>query len=121
MYAIRSYYVQQQGIAVIENTKVQEVRPHGIVLADGSHIPADIVIWAGGFRAPKIAKEAGFKVNHLDQIIVDPCGRSLSHPEVYAVGDSSYPIEEPGNPMRMSLFTALVRGAHAADNSYNFV
>ncbi len=107
---------QQQGIAVIENTKVQEVCPHGIQLADGSHIPADIIIWAGGFRAPEIAREAGFKVNHLDQIVVDPCGRSLSHPEVYAVGDSSYPIEEPGNPMRMSLFTALVRGAHAADN-----
>ena len=107
---------QQQGIGVIEKAPVQAVHQTSVELADGSHIPADITIWAGGFRALDMTKEAGFNINHLDQIIVDPFGRSLSHPEVYAVGDSSYPLEEPGNPMRMSLFTALVRGAHAADN-----
>lgn len=107
---------QQQGIAVIENTKVRAVHQDSIEVMDGTRIPADITIWAGGFRATDLARKAGFKVNHLDQVIVGPYGRSLSHPEVYAVGDSSYPIEQPGNPMRMSLFTALVRGAHAADN-----
>jgi NADH dehydrogenase FAD-containing subunit len=101
---------------VIENQTVRAVHQESIEPAGGNRVPADITIWAGGFRALDIAKEAGFNVNHLDQIIVDPFGRSLSHPEVYAVGDSSHPLEEPGNPMRMSLFTALVRGAHAADN-----
>jgi NADH dehydrogenase FAD-containing subunit len=107
---------QQQGIEVIENQTGRAVHQESIEPAGGNRVPADITIWAGGFRALDIAKEAGFNVNHLDQIIVDPFGRSLSHPEVYAVGDSSHPLEEPGNPMRMSLFTALVRGAHAADN-----
>jgi NADH dehydrogenase FAD-containing subunit len=107
---------QQQGIEVIENKTVRGVHQQSIELTDGVSFPADITIWAGGFRALDIAREAGFKVNHLDQTIVDPFGRSLSHPDVYGVGDSSHPLEEPGNPVRMSLFTALVRGAHAADN-----
>jgi NADH dehydrogenase FAD-containing subunit len=107
---------QQQKIGVIENKTVSAVHQGFVELADGSRIPADITIWAGGFRALDMAREAGFNVNHLGQIIVDPFGRSPSHPDVYAVGDSSFPLEEPGNPMRMSLFTALVRGAHAADN-----
>ena len=42
--------------------------------------------------------------------------RSISHPNIFAVGDATCPIEELGAPMRMSLFTALVSGAQAAEN-----
>jgi len=41
--------------------------------------------------------------------------RSLSHPEVYAVGDAAFPVEAPGAPIRMSLYTAIMMGAHGAD------
>jgi NADH dehydrogenase FAD-containing subunit len=41
--------------------------------------------------------------------------RSLSHPNIYSVGDAAHPQEEPGVPVRMSAFTAAVMGAHAAD------
>ncbi len=107
---------QRQEIEVIENKEVRRVHQESIELTDGTHIPADITIWAGGFRAPAMAGQAGFKVNPLGQIIVDRFGRSLSHADVYGAGDSSHPLEEPGNPVRMSLFTAIVRGAHTADN-----
>jgi NADH dehydrogenase FAD-containing subunit len=107
---------RRQGIEIIENQRVTAVHQDSVELKGGARIPADITVWAGGFRAPALAEEAGFKVNRRGQILVDPFGRALSHPEVYAVGDSSHPVEAPGNPMRMSLFTALIRGAHAADN-----
>lgn len=76
----------------------------------------DICLWAGGFRPLPLAREAGFTVNERGQILVDPFGRSLSHPGVYAIGDAAHPVEEPGVPLRMSLLTAITRGAHAADN-----
>src|SRR5207244_6539771 len=41
--------------------------------------------------------------------------RALSHPEVYAAVDAAFPLAEPGAPVRMSLYTALLMGAHAAD------
>jgi NADH dehydrogenase FAD-containing subunit len=41
--------------------------------------------------------------------------RSLSHPDIYAVGDAAFPVEEPGAPVRMALYTAITMGAHGAD------
>jgi NADH dehydrogenase FAD-containing subunit len=79
-------------------------------------MPADIIIWAGGFVASPLAREAGLQVNGQNQVLVDPYLRSLSHPNIYAAGDAAYPVEEPGVPTRMSLFTALVSGAQAAEN-----
>lgn len=107
---------EKQDIHVVEKKKVRAVNQGAVVLEDGSEVPADLTIWAGGFRATPLAKEVGFKVNQRGQIIVDPYGRALGHETVYAVGDASHPVEEPGNTVRMSLFTALIRGAHAADN-----
>jgi NADH dehydrogenase len=106
----------QQGIHIHEGRRVRSVEAGRLILADGKVVPFDLALWASGFRATPLAREAGFKVNDRAQILVDPFGRSLSHPDVYAIGDASHPVEEPGNPMRMSLLTAVMRGAHAADN-----
>lgn len=58
----------------------------------------------------------GLAVNERGQVLVDPFLRSISHPEIYAVGDAACPVQEPGAPVRMCAFTAQVMGAHAADN-----
>jgi NADH dehydrogenase len=105
----------EQEIEVQEYQRVVKVVPHGIQLVSGL-MSADLVIWAGGFVASPLAKEAGLQVNGRNQILVDPYLRSLSHPDIFAVGDMAAPVEEPGAPMRMALFTALVSGAQAADN-----
>ncbi len=55
-------------------------------------------------------------VNERGQILTDPFMHSISHPEIYAVGDSAQPIDEPGVPVRMSAFTAVITGAHGADS-----
>ena len=105
----------EQRIEVVERTKVTAVTASGVMTA-GNLLAADVVIWAGGFVASPLARDAGLRVNELYQVQTDPFLRSLSHPRIYAVGDMADPIEEPGAPMRMSLFTALVSGAQAADN-----
>ena len=105
----------QQHISVQEHCQVQEITAEGVLIA-GNLMPADLIIWAGGFVASPIAKEAGIQVNGRQQMLVDPTLRSLSHPNIFAVGDMAAPVEEPGAPMRMALFTALVTGAQAADN-----
>jgi NADH dehydrogenase len=105
----------EQHIDVCENLKVVEVTADG-VLTRGSFLDAELVIWAGGFVASPLAREAGIRVNGRSQVLVDPYLRSLSHPEIFAAGDMAAPVEEPGAPMRMALFTALVSGGQAADN-----
>ena len=108
--------LQEQGIAVYEHCSVREIGADGVLVAEDKKIGADLVVWAGGFVAPKIATEAGLQVNHRNQVLTDSLLRSLSHPSIYAVGDAFGPVEEPGAPTRMSVFVALVSGAHAADN-----
>jgi NADH dehydrogenase len=107
---------RKQHITVYEGRKVAAVEAGRLVLAGGETLPFDVCLWAGGFRALPLAREAGFRVNERGQIVVDPFGRSLSHGDVYAIGDAAHAVEAPGVPLRMSLLTAVIRGAHAADN-----
>jgi NADH dehydrogenase len=106
----------QQDIQIIENAPVEQIRAGEVILAGGKKIAADVILWAGGFRALPLARQAGLAVNQKDQILVDPYLRSVSHPDIYAVGDAAHTVEEPGNRLRMSLLTAITMAAHAADN-----
>jgi NADH dehydrogenase FAD-containing subunit len=55
-------------------------------------------------------------VNERDQVLVDPFLHSVSHPQIYAIGDAALPVEDPGvSHVRMSAFTASIMGAHGAD------
>jgi len=103
------------GVEIIDQTSVTAVRAQSVVTDQGNEISCDFCVWTGGFVAPSLAREAGLAVNERNQIVVDPFLRSISHPEIYAIGDAAYPREDPGVPMRMSAFTATIMGAHGAD------
>ncbi|MCB0183657.1 MAG: FAD-dependent oxidoreductase [Caldilineaceae bacterium] len=105
----------EQQVTVHEHARVVAVEDDGVLLETGK-IGADVVIWSGGFVAAPLARAAGVEVNERNQILVDPYLRSLTYPTLYAAGDAAQPVEEPGAPYRMSLFTALTGGAQAAEN-----
>jgi NADH dehydrogenase FAD-containing subunit len=107
--------LERLGVAITDQTTVAEVRTDNLLAGDGRQFPYDVCVWAGGFTAPSLARESGLSVNERGQVIVDPYLRSLSHPDVYAIGDAAHPQENPGEPVRMSAFTAAIMGAHAAD------
>jgi NADH dehydrogenase FAD-containing subunit len=54
-------------------------------------------------------------VNERGQVLVDPTMRSVSHPDVFALGDAAFPAYEAAVPIRMAAFSAVAMGAHAAD------
>ena len=107
--------LERLGVVILDQTTVEEVRADALVTGDGRTLPCDVCVWAGGFIAPPLAREAGLLVNERDQVVIDPFMRSLSHPAIYAVGDAAHPQEDPGVPVRMSAFTAAIMGAHGAD------
>ena len=104
------------GIEISDHTAVTAVHAHSVVIDQGNEIPYDLCLWMGGFVAPPLAREAGLEVNERNQIVVDPYLRSISHPEIYAIGDAAHPREIPGAPVRMSAVTATIMGAHGADS-----
>jgi NADH dehydrogenase FAD-containing subunit len=111
----------RMGVEIIDQTTVTAVRAKSVVTDKGSEIPYDLCVWTGGFVAPSLAREAGLAVNERNQIVVDPYMRSISHPEIYAIGDAAHPQEDPGVPVRMSAFTATILGAHGADSLSAFL
>src|SRR5207253_9695018 len=103
------------GIQFVEDTAITELREHGARTRHGETIPLDVCVWVGGFGVSNLAQRAGVRVNARGQILIDRAMRSVSHPEIYAVGDAADPVDAPGAPIRMALYTALTMGAHGAD------
>jgi NADH dehydrogenase FAD-containing subunit len=102
-------------IEFLENTEVIEVRQNDALTRAGAAIPFDACAWVGGFAVPDLARRAGLQVNERGQIAIDRAMRSLSHPEIYAVGDAAHPAEDPGTPVRMGLYSSIMMGGHGAD------
>jgi NADH dehydrogenase FAD-containing subunit len=55
-------------------------------------------------------------VNERGQVLIDPFMRSISHPDILAVGDAAHPVQDPGVRVRMAALTAVILGAHGADS-----
>lgn len=106
---------ERLGVGIVERAAVGEVRESEVVTAAGAY-PFDALVWAGGFRAFDFASAAGLKVGEKGEILVDAYFRSVSHPSIFAVGDSAKPITSTGAPYRMGVFPAVVSGGHTADN-----
>ncbi|WP_020667294.1 NAD(P)/FAD-dependent oxidoreductase [Amycolatopsis nigrescens] len=95
------------GIEIREQAKVTEVRADGVLLNGGEHFAADTVVWTTGFTVPDLAREAGFAVDEHGRMIVDETLRSVSHPDVYGVGDAAAARKSDGQELRMACATGL--------------
>lgn len=94
------------GVVVHEHTDICRVEPDGGIGADGTVYAAEATVWAGGFAVHPIAAGSGLEVAATGQIVVDGDMRSVSHPDVYAAGDSAYVICGNGRPLPMSCASA---------------
>lgn len=94
------------GVSVHENTTVVRVEADGVVTADGTVLASDVTVWAAGFAVHPIAASSGLAIEEDGRITVDPMMRSISHPRVYAAGDSVHAIGENGRPLPMSCASA---------------
>ena len=55
------------------SARVAEVLPDGVRLADGEMIPAELVVWAAGVKAPDFLKDLdGLETNRINQLVVLP-------------------------------------------------
>ncbi|MFG3139316.1 NAD(P)/FAD-dependent oxidoreductase [Streptomyces sp. NPDC048211] len=103
------------GITVHEHTAVTEVAPGHVTTADGTTIPASVTVWTAGFAVHPIAEATTLEVSGTGQIVVDATMRSLSHPDVYAIGDAAL-VAGPGDkPLRMSCASGVPTAWQAAD------
>ena len=103
------------GIAVHEHTEIARVEPAGAVTADARTIPAQLTVWTAGFSVHPIAAASTLRVAGTGQIVVDATMRSVSHPDVYAIGDAALADGPGGKPLRMSCASGTPMAWQAAD------
>ncbi|MFI6283352.1 NAD(P)/FAD-dependent oxidoreductase [Streptomyces sp. NPDC051018] len=104
---------ERLGITVLEHTTVETVEATRVLCADGTAVASDATVWTAGFEVNPIAAAGGLEVTENGRIVVDRTLRSLSHPEVYAVGDSVHAIGDNGLPLPMSCGSAGSTGRQA--------
>lgn len=103
------------GITVLEHTSVGAVEATRVLCADGTALASDATVWAAGFAVAPIAAAAGLEVTGNGRIVVDRTMRSVSHPNVYAIGDSVHALGDNGRPLPMSCGSAGYTGRQAIE------
>ncbi|MGC1212469.1 MAG: FAD-dependent oxidoreductase, partial [Micromonospora sp.] len=103
------------GITVHEHAAVTGVEADRVATADGKAIPAAVTVWTTGFAVHPIAKATALEVTGTGQIVVDGTMRSVSHPDVYAIGDAAFAMGRGGKPLRMSCASGTPMAWQAAD------
>ncbi|WP_413753333.1 FAD-dependent oxidoreductase [Streptomyces sp. R-74717] len=101
------------GITVLEHTEVEAVEAARVLCADGTALASDATVWTAGFAVSPIAATGGLEVTENGRIVVDRTMQSVSHPNVYAAGDSAYAIGDNGRPLPMSCASAGYTGMQA--------
>lgn len=93
--------------------EVVKALPGSVELAGGESIAADVVLWTSGTRVSPLAAAAGLAVDERGRIVTDSTLRSVSHPEVYAIGDAAA-IRQGYGVMHGTCQSGMPTGVHAA-------
>lgn len=107
---------EEHGVILHLGATATSVDQAGLLLSDGSSVPADLVVVGVGVRpATALAEQAGIEVDR--GVITDEHLRT-SDPHVWAAGDiARYPDERFGGRIRVEHFVVAERQGQAAARS----
>jgi NADH:ubiquinone reductase (H+-translocating) len=103
-------------VRVHTSARVMEVNANAVTLANGTSIPAELVVWAAGIKATDVLKDiAGLETNTLNQLVVRPTLQTTRDDAIFAFGDCAacpWPGHEGTVPPRAQ--AAHQQAAHLA-------
>ena len=105
--------LQRLGVRIRSGVEVVKVLPDSVALADGNIVGAHAVLWCAGVRVSQIAAAAGLAVDDRGRILTDGSLRSVSHPNIYAVGDAAA-VRQPWGVIHGTCQSGIPTGVHAA-------
>ncbi|CAB3786667.1 NAD(P)/FAD-dependent oxidoreductase [Pararobbsia alpina] len=76
------------GVTVMTGARVEAVEAGGLRLPDGDLLPADLIVWAAGIKAPAILGQLdGLATNRLGQLLVRESLQTEADDAIFALGD----------------------------------
>ncbi|MGF1805939.1 NAD(P)/FAD-dependent oxidoreductase [Aliivibrio sifiae] len=76
------------GVNVRTMTMVTKADSEGLHTKEGELIPAQIMVWAAGIKAPDFMKDiAGLETNRINQLVVKPTLQTTRDDDIFVIGD----------------------------------
>lgn len=80
--------LQKLNVEVLTGERVTEVSTQGVRTATGREVPAELVVWAAGIKAPDFLKDLdGLETNRINQLVVQQTLQTTRDADVFAFGD----------------------------------
>ncbi|MDA8251926.1 MAG: NAD(P)/FAD-dependent oxidoreductase [Rhodospirillales bacterium] len=91
--------LEKLGVEVMTGARVSEVRADGVMLASGAFVPAELVVWSAGVKAPDFLRDIdGLETNRINQLVVLPTLQATRDSDIFAIGDCAA-CPRPGFPL----------------------
>jgi NADH dehydrogenase len=75
-------------VHVRTSARVTAVTPDGVQLGSGETIPAELVVWAAGVKAPEfLGTLDGLETNRINQLVVGPTLQTTRDEAIFGIGD----------------------------------
>ncbi|WP_372384471.1 NAD(P)/FAD-dependent oxidoreductase [Vibrio sp. BS-M-Sm-2] len=86
------------GVNVRTNTMVTQADADGLTTKDGDKIPAQIMVWAAGIKAPDFMKDiGGLETNRINQLVVKNTLQTTLDNNIFAIGDLAQCTQADGS------------------------
>jgi NADH dehydrogenase len=87
------------GVEVLTGKHAAEITSEGVRLADGAFIPAEMVVWAAGIKAPDFLKNlGGLETDRINRLIVKDTLQTTLDDDIFAIGDCACCMLDNGKP-----------------------
>jgi len=112
--------LEARGVKFLTGLFVTRVDGNHVHLKDGTEIVTNTFIWTGGVQGNPLVAESGLEVNR-GRASINEYLQSVSHPDVFVVGDSAVLMGPDGRPYPPTAQLAWQMGKCAGYNLYAFL
>ena len=106
--------LEQFGVHLRTSTAVKNIRRGEVQLDGGEIIHAENIIWAAGVSASPLTEKLGVELDRAGRVKVNPDLSLPGHPEVFAIGDMAFMLQENGKAVPGVSPAAMQMAQHVA-------
>ena len=105
-----------KNVEIMFNAKLTDYNGQRVMLADGTHIATNTLIWTAGVKASGITSRLGVQLAGSGRVRSEATLQVPAHAEVYVIGDAAYLENGNGQPLPMLSTVAIQQGEVVAEN-----
>jgi NADH dehydrogenase len=80
--------LRKLAVNIRTGTRVMAIRASEVVLDSGEIVPAELIVWAAGIKAPDFLRDLdGLETDRINRLIVRPTLQTSRDDDIFAIGD----------------------------------